>query len=143
MPYAEEIFHPGLATPVTAIGTLRGTADRMERDQTSPVAERSTIGRRFVEVRRGGETNLLPIPGAMAPMLSALRALFASDRRAALEESHRLTLRPDPGGWRVGLEPRAEATLEVALIGCGARIRALEIVEPGGLRRLIRFGGGS
>ncbi|GMG85003.1 hypothetical protein LNKW23_42190 [Paralimibaculum aggregatum] len=141
LPYTEEISHPALAAPEIARGRFRRAPDgALIREQTAPREETSRIGAGYITVMRPGETGteLLPIPDEMAPMLDAMRALLAGAPEAAIARSS-AELAAAPEGWRLALG-FAGGGPGLTLYGCGDRLTGLEIAEPGGTRRRIRFG---
>jgi len=141
--YREEVHHPALAAPETATGVLGITSDgRLLRDQMRPRREISEVGDDFVTLREApdGPANLIPIPAEARPMFAAIRHAIAGEA-AAIARDFALTLEPAPAGWRVRLVPKgAQAqAVEVVLAGCGAVLTGMEIVQPGGLRRVMSF----
>lgn len=141
--YREEIHHPALPAPETAAGILGIAANgKLLRDQTRPRREISEVGDDIITLREapGGPANIVPIPSEARPMFAAIRHAIASDA-AAIARDFSLALEPAPAGWRVRLvpeDPDARA-VEVVLVGCGAVLTGMEIVQPGGLRRVMAF----
>lgn len=143
IPYSEEIHHPALAEPELAAGSFTQTPDgALIRNQTSPQIETAQIGSDFITVMRPGETGteLLPIPDEIAPLLAALRAILAGSDTAWLRAAD-ARLDPAETGWQLTVSPKSDAgpAPHLVLRGCGRRLEALEITEPNGARRLIRF----
>ena len=141
--YREEVHHPALPLPEIARGVLWVTTNgHLLRDQHFPKREISEIGGGFISVRATpeGPANLLPIPAEVRPMLDAIRFLVAGDVRAIADEFVLDLLTGGPG-WRVRLVPKdPEAPeMQIALIGCGAVLQAIEIEQARGVRRIITF----
>ncbi|HUF87991.1 MAG TPA: hypothetical protein VMM59_11470 [Thermohalobaculum sp.] len=141
--YREEVHHPALAQPEVASGTMSMTADgRLVRDQRRPEREISEIGESFVSVRQGPDApeNLLPVPSELKPMLDAIRGVVGGDAEA-IAAAFDLELVASAPLWRVRLVPSDSAArgIELVVAGCGARLRGMEVRQPGGVRRVIRF----
>jgi hypothetical protein len=139
--YREEAHHAALPRPEVATGVLRVTdGGRLLKDQRVPRREISEIGAEFISVRETpeGPANLLPIPDALRPMLDAIRLVVAGDAEG-ISEQFGLELLAGGPGWRVGLVPRAAEAPEmrIVLIGCGAVLRAIEIEQARGVRRVM------
>ena len=139
--YLEEVHHAALPRPEVARGVLEVTPNgRLLKDQRQPKPEISVVGDQFISVSetRDGPTNLLPIPDALRPMLDAIRLVVAGDAEG-ISEQFGLELLAGGPGWRVGLVPRAAEVPEmrIVLLGCGAVLRAIEIEQARGVRRVM------
>ncbi|MEM7505722.1 MAG: LolA-related protein [Pseudomonadota bacterium] len=136
--YREEIFHPGLLTPVIATGLLREARNGwLVREQTTPVVETTRLGETFLSVEGAAGPNLLPIPDSLRPTITAMRALVRGDT-LALRKAFALELSDAPEGWRLDLtQPGAD---RLAILGCGDVVRAFEIAPVEGARRVLHFG---
>ena len=141
--YREEVHHAALPRPEIARGVLWVTADgHLLKDQHMPRREISEIGEAFISVRATpeGPANLLPIPAEVRPMLDAIRLVIAGDTEATADEFV-LDLLPGGPGWRVRLvsrDPEAPE-MQIALIGCGTVLQAIEIEQARGVRRIMTF----
>lgn len=113
---------------------------RLLKDQRQPNREISVIGDQFISVSetRDGSTNLLPIPAQLRPMLDALRLVVIGDIKAIADE-FALDLLPGEPGWRIGLVSKGlkAPELQIALIGCGSALQAIEIDQARGVRRVM------
>lgn len=141
--YREEIHHPALAQPEVASGTLSMTADgHLVKDQRRPRREVSEIGESRVSVRQGPDApeNLLPIPSELKPMLDAIRGVVSGDTEV-ITAAFNMELSATAPLWRVRLVPSdaGASGIEIVVAGCGARLRGMEVRQPGGIERVITF----
>ena len=143
MDYREEVHHAALPRPEIARGVLWVTAaGRLLKDQHMPRREISEVGEAFISVRATpeGPANLLPIPAEFRPMLDAIRLVISGDAEATAD-AFTLDLLPGGPGWRVRLvsrDPDPEAPeMQIALIGCGTVLQAIEIEHARGVRRIM------
>ena len=114
---------------------------RLVREQARPRPEISEIGEDFITIRRppDAEPNLLPIPSEVRPMVDLLR-LVLSGQAGMLATRFAPELVPGGPLWRVRLaEPGGAEKVSLFLLGCGAALRGIEILEGGGVRRVISF----
>ncbi|MEM0923290.1 MAG: hypothetical protein AAGF44_00695 [Pseudomonadota bacterium] len=104
------------------------------------MVETSEIGTNLITVTgAAGQSNVLPAPDRLRPMIAAMDALIKGEI-AALESHFALILSPDPDGWQVVMaEPKGGAPL-LRLTGCGAVILALHLPEDDGIKRIFHFG---
>ena len=105
-----------------------------------PKREISEVGDAFISVGKTpeGPINLLPIPAEFRPMLDAIRLVVIGDT-AAISDQFALELLPGGPSWRVGLVPSDPDApeMQIALIGCGAALQAIEIEQARGIRRVL------
>lgn len=107
------------------------------RRQDEPRRETVEIRGDFIHVRKsapGGadETQVMPIPEALSPLLTTLRTIVA---RGAPEFDD-AALTADAAGWRLDIPSGAAA---LRLFGCGETLLAVELDPTEGLRRKIVF----
>ncbi len=141
MDYREEVHHAALPRPEIARGELWVTAaGRLLKDQHMPRREISEVGEAFISVRATpeGPANLLPIPAEFRPMLDAIRLVIVGDVEATAD-AFVLDLLPGGPGWRVRLVSRDPDApeMQIALIGCGTVLQAIEIEQARGVRRIM------
>ena len=141
MNYLEEVHHAALSLPEIARGVLGVTADgRLLKDQRIPRREISEIGDAFISVRGTpeGPVNLLPIPTEFRAMLDAIRLVVTGDAKG-VADGFAADLLPDGPGWHIRLLPADPAAREmrIRLIGCGAALKAIEIEQADGVRRIL------
>jgi hypothetical protein len=139
--YREEVHHAALSLPEIARGVLGVTADgRLLKDQRMPRREISEIGDAFISVRQTpeGPVNLLPIPAEFRPMLDAMRLVVTGDAKAVADE-FAVDLLPEGPGWHIRLVATDPAAPEmrIGLIGCGTALKAIEIEQADGVRRIL------
>lgn len=141
MSYREEVHHSALPQPEIARGILEITTDgHLLKDQYMPRRELSEIGEAFISVREtpDGPVNLLPIPTEIRPMLDAMRLVVTGNATGVADE-FAVDLLPKASGWHIRLVPRdpAASGMQIGLSGCGTFLHAIEIDQPGGVRRIF------
>ncbi len=140
--YRERVTHPALAAPLEARGTLARLSDgTLLREQAAPEAETMRIGADFITILRPDSpgSELLPVPDDMAPLIETLLAIL-SGRLSDLSGRAAARLETGPEGWRLALRFEGGGRIPaLSLRGCGGRLTGIDIAEPGGATRAIRF----
>jgi len=144
--YEEVRESPWLSAPVTTRGTLKVTAQALEKHAESPRRETWRLLADRVEWQGGSAGERKQILFSQAPALQALadvtRQAIAGDL-VALERDFTIAVSGDERVWSARLQPRGAALSRqlqaVELQGTGDRLTVLIVTERGGERTTTRI----
>jgi hypothetical protein len=140
---------PWLAAPVVTQGTMRSTANALEKKVDSPVSETWRLMDDRVE-RRAADGQTQSISFQRAPALGALsetlRSIVAGDL-AGLARDFDIRLEGDAHAWHAILAPRAAAVRQqlqsIEVQGAGGTVHTLIVIDREGEKTTTIFEGAS
>jgi len=135
-----------LAAPVESSGTLRSSANMLERQVELPRRETWRILDDRMQLSTPGSDKVLEIALDKAPAVAALAHTLRSVMAGKLESLNadfQLALSGDERDWNLQLTPRrpdvAGQLMQIGLLGAGRRLTAIVIVESQGDRTTTRL----
>lgn len=135
-----------LAAPVESSGTLRSSAQMLERRVELPRRETWRILDDRMQLATPGSEQVMEIALDKAPAVAALALTLRSvlaGRLDALNADFKLLLSGDERDWLLQLTPRrpevARQLMQISVQGAGRRLAAIVIVESRGDRTTTRL----
>jgi hypothetical protein len=135
-----------LATPVESSGTLRSSANVLERQVELPRRETWRILDDRMQLSTQGSDKVMEIPLDRAPAVAALAHTLRNAMAGnldALNVDFQLALSGDERDWLLQLTPRrsdvARQLRQISVQGAGRRLSAIVIVESQGDRTTTRL----
>ncbi len=146
VPFHEVRESPWLTMPVESRGTMRSTSQSLEKRVESPRQETwRLLPDRMEWVGADGierKQILFAQAPAVATLANAIRRIVAGDLQA-LESDFRISLSGDERHWTAQLHPADAKTARyldhLEMLGAGAQLQALIVVERQGERTTTRF----